>query len=65
MTVQFVLIDQSGPRPQAVFERSIGRRVEIGEAAPDALVRGYGKALAEILTELSGELRGVGAQQAR
>jgi uncharacterized lipoprotein YmbA len=57
LAAQFVLIDQTGVRPQVALERSIGRRVDIEQPAPDALVRGYGSALAEILTELSGALQ--------
>jgi uncharacterized lipoprotein YmbA len=53
MTVQFSLIDLTGTSPTVVMERFIGRRVEIASATPDALVRGYGQALGEILTELS------------
>jgi cholesterol transport system auxiliary component len=57
LAAQFVLIDQIGPHPQAVLQRSIARRVELPRASPDALVRGYGEALTEILGELSTELQ--------
>jgi cholesterol transport system auxiliary component len=53
MTVQFTLVDLSGPSPTVVLERFIGRRVDLGEATPDALVRGYSQALGQILEELS------------
>ena len=56
MTVQFSLVDVTGPTPRMVMERFIGRRVDIAAATPDALVRGYGRALGEILTELSTEI---------
>ena len=56
LTVQFALIDQSGARPQLVLERTIASRVDLPQASPDALVRGYGKALAEILSQLLPEL---------
>jgi cholesterol transport system auxiliary component len=59
LAVQFTLIDQTGARPQAVLERSIARRIDIPQVSADALVRGYGEALAEILTELSTELQAV------
>jgi cholesterol transport system auxiliary component len=39
-----------------VLERTIGRRVAIQQATPDALVRGYGEALAEILLQLVSNL---------
>ena len=57
VTVQFTLVDLSSPATAVVFERFIGRRIALPEAAPDALVRGYGQALSEILTELSVQLR--------
>jgi len=57
LAVQFALIDQTGARPNAVLERAIARRVDLPRASPDALVRGYGDALAEILGELSTHLR--------
>jgi cholesterol transport system auxiliary component len=57
LAAQFALIDQSGPHQQAVLQRVIARRVELPRASPDALVRGYGEALTEILGELSTELQ--------
>jgi uncharacterized lipoprotein YmbA len=56
LTVQFALIDQSGTRSKVVYERTIGRRVELPSASPDALARGYGTALAGILSEVAREL---------
>jgi len=56
MTVQFTLVDVSAATPTVVLERSIGRRVDLAQATPDALVRGYGTALGEILTELSAQI---------
>lgn len=52
VTVQFALIDLTSARSKVVLERTIGRRVAIQQATPDALVRGYGEALAEILVQL-------------
>ena len=52
VTVQFALIDLTGARSKVVLERTIGRRVAIQQATPDALVRGYGEAFAEILLQL-------------
>jgi len=57
LSVQFVLLDLSGARQQAVFERTISHRVDIAQPTPDALVRGFGTALAEMLTELSRALQ--------
>jgi uncharacterized lipoprotein YmbA len=56
LTVQFALIEQTGARPKVVYERTVGRRVDLPKASPDALVRGYGTALAEILSEVAPEL---------
>jgi cholesterol transport system auxiliary component len=52
LAVQFALIDQAGARPNLVYERTIASRVDLPQASPDALVLGYGKALAEILSQL-------------
>ena len=57
LAVQFALIDQAGARPKVVHECTIARRVDLPQASPDALVRGYGKALAEILSQLVSDLR--------
>lgn len=59
LAVQFALIDQTAARPKAVLERAIARRVDLPQASPDALVRGYGTALAEILSELTTDLQAV------
>jgi len=56
MTVQFSLLDLTGASPTVVLERSIGRRVDLAEPAPDALVRGYSDALGQILVELSSQM---------
>jgi cholesterol transport system auxiliary component len=57
LAVQFALVDQTGARPKSVLERSIARRVDLPRASPDALVRGYGDALTQILAELSTDLQ--------
>ena len=59
LAVQFALIDQAGVRPRVVYERTIASRVELPRASPDALVRGYGAALAEILSRLMPDLGAV------
>jgi cholesterol transport system auxiliary component len=56
VTVQFALIDLRGARSKVVLERTIDRRIAIQQATPDALVRGYGQALAEILLQLVPDL---------
>ena len=65
MAAQYVLIDETGVRPKAVLERTIAKRVDLPRASPDALVRGYGDALAESLGELSKDLQVVPKQAAR
>jgi uncharacterized lipoprotein YmbA len=58
LAMRFVLIDQTGARPKTSFERTHDRRVSLQRTTPDALVRGYGEALAGILTDLTTDLRG-------
>lgn len=60
MTVQFSLIDLRGVTLQVKLERTIGRRIELTGATPEALVRGYGQALGDILTELASQLSRAG-----
>lgn len=57
LAVQFTLIDHSVGRPKVVLERTIARRVDLPSESPDALVRGYGEALGQILDELSTNLQ--------
>lgn len=56
LTVQFALIAQGGARPRLMRELTFTSRVDLPQATPDALVRGYGKALAEVLAQLVPEL---------
>ena len=56
LTIQFTVIDQAGARPKIVHQRTIASRVDLPQASPDALVRGYGTALAQILSQLISEL---------
>ena len=53
MEVQFSLVDLSGISPTVRLEQTIGRSVSLSESTPEALVQGYGRALAEVLSELS------------
>ena len=57
VSIQFVLIDQTGVRPKVIFERTIASRAPLSKASPDALVRGYGTAIADILSQVAKELR--------
>jgi len=56
MTVQFALMDTSSPRTLIAYQRTISRRVALEQATPGALVRGYGQALSEILSQLGSDL---------
>jgi uncharacterized lipoprotein YmbA len=56
MAARFALIDERGSRPKTVYEGTISRRVDLEQATPDALVRGYGTALSEILEQLVADL---------
>jgi len=56
LTIQFTVIDQAGARPKIVHQRTIASRVDLPQASPAALVRGYGTALAQILSQLISEL---------
>ena len=56
MAVRFVLIDEKGSHPKTIYEGTINRRVDLAQATPDALVRGYGTALSEILEQLVSDL---------
>jgi cholesterol transport system auxiliary component len=56
LSIQFALIDHASARPKVMYERTIARRVNLPKASPDALVRGYGTALAEILSQVALDL---------
>jgi cholesterol transport system auxiliary component len=56
LSVQFALIDQASARPKVIYERTIASRVNLPKASPDELVRGYGTALAEILSQVAPDL---------
>ena len=56
MAAQFELIDETGARPIGIYECTIVRRIALRKASPDDLVRGYGTALAEMLSEVTPEL---------
>jgi cholesterol transport system auxiliary component len=56
LSVQFALIDQASARPKVVYERTFTARVNLSTASPDALVGGYGTALAEVLSQVAADL---------
>jgi cholesterol transport system auxiliary component len=55
VAAQFALIEESA-RPKAIYARTIARRVPLPNASPDDLVRGYGTALGQILSEIAPDL---------
>jgi cholesterol transport system auxiliary component len=56
MSIRFTLIDEGSARPKVAYERSLSRRTPVSSASPEALVLGYGAALADILTQLTTDL---------
>ncbi|MBK1723877.1 ABC-type transport auxiliary lipoprotein family protein [Thiocystis violacea] len=56
VTVQFRLMDLTAVTPRARLERTLSRRVDLVEPSPAAVVKGYGSALGEILTELAADV---------
>jgi cholesterol transport system auxiliary component len=56
MSIRFTIIDEGSARPKVAYERSLSRRVPVSRATPEALVSGYGRALADILTQLAADL---------
>jgi uncharacterized lipoprotein YmbA len=56
MTIQFALLNTTGPRAVTAYQRTISRRVQIEQATPGALVRGYGTVLGEILLQVRSDL---------
>jgi uncharacterized lipoprotein YmbA len=56
MSIRFTIIDERSTHPKLVYERSLSRRAPVSSATPEALVHGYGTALADILTQLATDL---------
>ena len=56
MTAHFTLVDLTGVTPRITLEKTIGRRIPLAGTTPDDLVRGYGIALGEILSELAPQM---------
>jgi len=56
MSIRFTIIDEGSARPKVAYESSLSRRVPVSRATPEALVSGYGRALADILTQLAADL---------
>lgn len=62
MSVHFTLLDEQEVRSKVTFEGSFSQRVSISSSSPEALVRGYGSALADILTQFTTNLAASAAQ---
>jgi hypothetical protein len=56
MAVQFTLINNDAVGPSRAFEQTVSRRVPLERSSPDALMRGYGREVSEILSDVAGEL---------
>jgi cholesterol transport system auxiliary component len=56
MSIRFTIIDEASARPKVAYDRLLSRRVPVSRAAPEALVSGYGMALADILTQFATDL---------
>lgn len=56
MQIQLALLDTQGSAPIARLQRTLGRRVLLTDATPEALARGWGEALGQMLGELQPEL---------
>ncbi len=56
MAIQFALVDLTAPRPSVVLASTIDKRVDIAQASPEALVRGYNSALEQVLVQFVAEL---------
>jgi ABC-type uncharacterized transport system auxiliary subunit len=54
--IQFALVDLSATGSGLVFSRTISRRIPLEQSSPEGLVKAYGRAVSEILTELAGDL---------
>jgi cholesterol transport system auxiliary component len=56
MSIRFIIIDEGGVHPKVIYERSLLQRVHISSTSAEALVLGYGTALADILTQFATDL---------
>ena len=55
--VQFFLLAATGEEVKVLLQKSFSRKVDVPDDTPEALVRGWNRALGEILAELEGEVR--------
>jgi ABC-type uncharacterized transport system auxiliary subunit len=54
--IQFTLVDLKATGPGLIYSRTISRSIRLEQSSPEGLVRGFGRAVSEILTELSNDL---------
>jgi cholesterol transport system auxiliary component len=57
LAIQFYLVRADEVPERVVYDRSLRRQLTLPDASPEALARGLGTALEQILSELDGELR--------
>jgi cholesterol transport system auxiliary component len=56
MSIRFTIIDESAAHAKVAYQRSLSQRVTVASASPEALVVGYGKALADMLDQFTTDL---------
>ena len=59
MGIQFFLTEETSTNPKIVFENYYRREVVLSSNSAEELVKGWNKALEQILTDLQGDLRNV------
>lgn len=64
LEIQFFLIKDVSARSEIVFQKKYRKEVVIEESSPESLVKGWNKALRQILTDLEENLRQVDIQKA-
>ena len=56
LEIHFVLVNDQGPSLEIAFQKSYRQEAQLGTRSPDALVVGWGSALAKVLAELERDL---------
>ena len=62
MRMQLTILDEGSARPKVIYQRALSWRAPIASASPEALVRGYGTALSNILAQFGTDLSSVSPQ---
>ncbi len=56
LEIHFLLVNDQGPSPQIVFQKSLRQEAQPDDRSPDALVKAWGIALAKVLADLERDL---------